>query len=121
MKPSISPSIDEYIARFPQATQAILQEIRLLISETAPDATETIAYGIPTFDLKGKHLVHFGGYEHHIGFYPAPTGIETFKEEFKPYKSAKGSVQFPLDKPIPLDLIRRITLFRVEEILGKGR
>lgn len=112
---STSGSIDEYIADFPPATQAVLQEVRALIRAAAPDATETISYAIPTFDLNGKHLVHFAGYATHVGFYPIPSGMEAFKEELKQYKQGKGSVQFPLDQPMPADLIRRIVEFRVEE------
>ena len=88
-------SIDEYIAGFPPATQKVLQEVRALIKTSAPDATETISYALPTFDQNGHHLVHFAGYEKHIGFYPVPSGIEAFAEELKPYKRGKGSVQFP--------------------------
>jgi uncharacterized protein YdhG (YjbR/CyaY superfamily) len=108
-------SIDEYIAGFPAETQSLLQELRVLIKTVAPEATETISYAMPTFDLNGRHLVHFAGYERHIGFYPVPSGIDAFKDELKPYKQGKGSVQFPLDQPLPTDLIRRIVVFRVEE------
>ncbi len=116
---STAGSIDEYIAEFPEETQNLLQELRELIRATAPDATETISYAIPTFDLNGRHLVHFAGFERHIGFYPVPSGMEAFKDELKPYKQGKGSVQFPLDQPLPTDLIRRIVLFRVEENTGR--
>ena len=116
---STANSIDEYIAAFPPETQKALAELRALIKASAPDATETISYAIPTFDLNG-HLVHFAGYERHIGFYPTGRGIEAFKEELKPYKSGKGSVQFPLGRPMPTDLIRRIVEFRVEENAGKA-
>ena len=109
-------SIDEYIAQFPEDIQAILQQIRSVIKEAAPEATEKISYQMPTFYLKGN-LVHFAAFKSHIGFYPVPSGIEKFKEELSQYKGGKGSVQFPLDKPIPYDLIRRITIFRVEENL----
>ena len=98
----------------------MLEEVRSLIKASAPDATETISYAIPTFDLNGRHLVHFAGYAKHIGLYPVPSVIEAFKEELKPYKSGKGSVQFRLDRPIPTDLIRRIVEFRVEENTGKA-
>jgi len=108
-------SIDEYIAEFPADTQKVLEELRALIKASAPDATETISYAIPTFDLNGRHLVHFAGYAEHIGFYPGSSGIEAFKDELGPYKSAKGSVQFPLGRPLPADLIRRIVEFRVKE------
>jgi uncharacterized protein YdhG (YjbR/CyaY superfamily) len=115
---STAGSIDEYIAGFPSGTQNRLQELRELIKATAPDATETISYAIPTFDLNGRHLVHFAGYDRHIGFYPVPSGMDAFKDELKPYKQGKGSVQFPLDDPLPTDLIRRIVVFRVEENAG---
>ena len=108
-------SIDVYIAGFPAETQKALRQVRAVIRELAPDATETISYAIPTFDLNGRHLVHFAGYPKHIGFYPIPSGIEAFKEELSSYKQGRGSVQFPLDKPLPLDLIRRIVEFRVSE------
>jgi uncharacterized protein YdhG (YjbR/CyaY superfamily) len=108
-------SIDDYIAGFPHETLRALTQVRALIRELAPDATETISYAIPTFDLNGRHLVHFAGYAKHIGFYPIPSGIEAFKEELAPYKQGRGSVQFPLDKPMPTDLIRRIVEFRVAE------
>jgi uncharacterized protein YdhG (YjbR/CyaY superfamily) len=113
-------SIDEYIAGFPSATQKVLQEVRALIKASAPDATETISYAMPTFDLNGHHLVHFAGYERHIGFYPVPSGIEAFAEELKAYKRGKGSVQFPLGRPLPTELIRRIVEFRVAENTRKG-
>lgn len=111
--------IDEYIAGFPLDIQQILEEIRMTIRKAAPDAEEAIKYQIPTFTLKGN-LVHFAAFKNHIGFYPAPTGIEEFKNELSVYKGAKGSVQFPLDKPIPFDLISRIVKFRVEENLERA-
>jgi uncharacterized protein YdhG (YjbR/CyaY superfamily) len=117
---STANSIDEYIAEFPAETQAALEALRALIQACAPGATETISYAIPTFDLNGKHLVHFAGYARHVGLYPAPSGLEAFKEDLKPYKSGKGSVQFPLDRPLPTDLIRRIVEFRVAENVGKA-
>ncbi len=113
------PNMDEYIASFPIETQNILEKIRATIRQAAPDALETINYAMPTFTLKGN-LVHFAAYKSHIGFYPAPSGIEKFKDEVSEYKWAKGSVQFPLDKPIPYELIRRIVIFRVKENLEKA-
>jgi uncharacterized protein YdhG (YjbR/CyaY superfamily) len=110
---STAKTIDEYIAGFPPEMQKVLQQLRALIRAEAPDATETISYAIPTFDLNG-HLVHFAGYARHVGFYPTGSGVEAFKEELKPYKSGKGSVQFPLGQPLPADLIRRIVRFRVK-------
>jgi len=103
---TIYSTIDEYIETFPMEMQKKLQEIRKTIHESAPEATEAISYQMPTFILNGN-LVHFAAYEHHIGFYPIPTGMEAFKEELSHYKTGKGSVQFPLDQPLPLDLIRR--------------
>jgi uncharacterized protein YdhG (YjbR/CyaY superfamily) len=116
---STANSIDAYIAEFPPETQKVLQQVRALIKASAPDATETISYAIPTFDLNG-HLVHFAGYERHVGFYPTGSGVEAFKDELKPYKGGKGSVQFPLGQPRPADLIRRIVEFRVEENMGRA-
>jgi uncharacterized protein YdhG (YjbR/CyaY superfamily) len=112
-------SIDEYIATFPEDIQAKLQEIRQTIKAAAPDASEKIAYAMPTFHLKGN-LVHFAAFKNHIGFYPAPRGIEAFQEELSQYKGAKGSVQFPIDEPMPLDLIRRIVEYRVQDNLQKA-
>lgn len=113
--------IDDYIAAFPPEVQERLADIRALIHESAPDATEAISYAIPTFDLNGKHLVHFAGFAKHIGFYPIPTGMEEFRDEFAAYKTGKGSVQFPYDQPLPTDLIRRVVEFRVGEVLGGRR
>jgi len=110
--------IDEYIAGFSEDVQEILEKIRLTIKNAAPDAQETINYGIPTFKLKGN-LVHFAGYKKHIGFYPAPSGIEKFKDELSAYEGAKGSVKFPLNQPMPYDLIDEIVRFRVKENLEK--
>lgn len=107
-------SIDEYIAGFPADVQEILQQIRTLIKKVAPDAQEAIKYQIPTFVLNGN-LVHFAAFKKHIGFYPAPSGIEAFQDELSPYKSAKGSVQFPLDEPMPWSLLEKIVAFRVQE------
>ena len=117
---SSARSIDEYIAEFPGETQAVLEELRTLIKAAAPEATETISYAIPTFDLNRRHLVHFAGYEKHVGFYPTGSGVEAFKQELKPYKSGKGSVQFPLGQSLPTDLIRRIVELRVVENTGKA-
>ena len=107
-------TIDAYIAGFPEDVQAILQQVRRTIHEAAPEATEAISYQMPTFKLHGN-LVHFGAFENHIGFYPVPSGMAAFEEELAAYKQGKGSVQFPLNKPMPLDLIRRIVEFRVQE------
>lgn len=115
----VPKNIDEYIAGFPVEVQEILEKIRSTIHEAAPAAEETISYQMPTFTLNGN-LVHFAAYKYHIGFYPSPSGIEKYKEEISVYKWAKGSVQFPLDQPIPYELISRITAFRVVENLAKA-
>jgi len=112
-------SIDEYIASFPEKTQEILELVRATIQKAAPEATEAIRYAIPTFILNGN-LVHFAAFKNHIGFYAAPTGNEAFKEELSVYKGGKGSVQFPIDQPMPLELITRIVQFRVQENTGKA-
>ena len=117
-------NIDEYIAGFPKEVQEILEKTRLTIRNAAPEAEERISYQIPIFTLKGN-LVYFAAYKKHISLYPAPRGIEKFKNVFAAYKGGKGTVQFPLDKPIPYDLIGEIVKFRVEENLwraaAKGR
>lgn len=112
-------SIDEYITTFPEDVQKILQEIRATIQAAAPDAVEKISYQMPTFFLQGN-LVHFAAFKNHIGFYPAPQGIETFKDALSAYEGAKGSVRFPIGKPMPLDLIRSIVQYRVAENLKKA-
>ena len=112
-------NIDEYIASFPEEVGSILEKVRSTISKAAPSAEEAISYRIPTFKLKGN-LVHFAAFKRHIGFFPTPTGIAKFKEELSSYKGAKGSVQFPYDKPIPYDLVRRIVKFRVRENLERA-
>jgi uncharacterized protein YdhG (YjbR/CyaY superfamily) len=113
-------TIDEYIVMFPQNVQDILKKLRRGIRQSAPGAEETISYGIPTFKLKG-YLVHFAAYKNHIGFYPTSSGIEAFKKELSSYKRGRGSVQFPLDKPVPFDLVKGIVAYRVRENLGKQR
>lgn len=112
-------TMDGYIAGFPPEVQAVLQQIRAVIREAAPQASETINYGIPTFTL-GGNLVHFAAFKKHIGFYPTPSGIEKFKDQLAKYEGAKGSVQFPLEQPMPVELIREITLFRVQENLERA-
>ena len=107
-------TMDEYINTFPEDVRSILNELRRTIKEAAPDAEETIRYQMPTFTLNGN-LVHFAAFQNHIGFYPTPSGIESYKDELSPYKGAKGSVQFPIDQPLPLPLIRKIVEFRVKE------
>jgi len=112
-------NIDDYIAGFPPEVQEFLEQIRTTIKEAAPAAEEAIKYRMPTFVLN-ENLVHFAAYKNHVGFYPTPSGIEKFKDELLSYKNAKGSVQFPIDKPIPLKLIRKIVAFRVKEIQAKA-
>ena len=107
-------TIDEYIATFSPEIQSILRNIREIVRELAPEATEKISYQMPTFYLNGN-LVHFAAFKKHIGFYPTPSGIEAFQEELSKYKGAKGSVQFPLNQPIPYDLIRKMVIYRLEE------
>jgi uncharacterized protein YdhG (YjbR/CyaY superfamily) len=108
-------NIDEYIITFPAEVQKILEQIRTIIRENAPGAEESISYGMPAFKLHNKPLVYFAGYKNHIGFYATPTGHEEFTKELAGYKQGKGSVQFPLDKPIPFDLIGRIVAYRAIE------
>jgi uncharacterized protein YdhG (YjbR/CyaY superfamily) len=100
--------------------QKILEKIRATIREAAPQAKETISYGIPTFTLNGRYFVYFAGYKKHISLYPAPRGDVKFKDELSAYKGGKGTLQFPLDQPIPYDLIRRIVDFRIQESLAKA-
>ena len=114
-----NPEIDQYISNFPEETQRRLEQMRELIRNTVPEAKESMKYAIPTFELSGN-LVHFAGYKTHIGFYPAPSGLTAFQEELGGYKRAKGSVQFPLDSPLPLELIRKIVEYRVQENLEKA-
>jgi uncharacterized protein YdhG (YjbR/CyaY superfamily) len=111
-------TIDQYISSFPEATQVLLQEIRAAIQKAAPNAEECIGYGIPTFKLNGN-LVHFAGYKNHLGFYPGADGIAAFERELSAYKRAKGSVQFPIDKKMPLALIGRIVKYRVRQNTAK--
>lgn len=106
--------IDGYIASFPKETQKILQQIRTTIKKAAPEAVETIKYSMPTFTFKGN-LIYFAAFKNHIGIYPAPSGDESFNREISGYKGAKSSIRFPLNKPIPLELIDRIVKFRIME------
>lgn len=108
-------TIDEYIEIFPPEIQEILRTLRNVIKEAAPDSAEKISYQMPTFTLKGKNLIHFAAFKSHIGLYPTPSGINSFKEDLSLYKGGKGSVQFPLDKPLPFDLITKIVKYRVDE------
>ena len=113
---SIKPNnIDEYIAGFPKTTQKVLKQVRATIKKAVPTAGEKISYGIPTFTLNDRPLIYFAGFKNHISLYPAPRGNEIFKKELSGYKGGKGTVQFPLDKPIPLSLITRIVKFKIKE------
>ena len=112
-------TIDEYITQFPKEVQVLLEKMRTIISKAAPKAEEAMAYGIPTFKLNGN-LVHFGGYKNHIGFYPAPSGIEAFKKELAKYEGSKGTIRFPLDEPLPATLITQVVKFRVAKNLEKA-
>ena len=107
-------TIDEYIADFPNDVQKKLQQMRAVIRKAIPKAEEAIKYGIPTYVLNGN-VVHFGGYKSHIGFYPAPRGIEAFKKELSVYEGSKGTIKFPLDKPLPTALIAKIAKFRAAQ------
>jgi uncharacterized protein YdhG (YjbR/CyaY superfamily) len=113
-------TVDEYIDLFGEEVQALLKKVRATITAQAPQAVESIAYGMPAYKMNGKPLVYFAAFKKHIGFYATPTGHEAFKAELSQYKQGKGSVQFPLNKPIPFDLIKRIVAFRVKEGAAKG-
>lgn len=113
-------TVDEYMNAFPEHIQQILEKMRQTIRKAAPEAFEGISYQMPTFKLNGN-LVYFAAFKKHIGFYPTSSGIEAFKDELSAYKKGKGSVQFPLDKPIPYDLVEKIVLFRVKENLTKKK
>lgn len=108
-------SVDEYIQTFPKNVQLLLEKIRLIIIKNAPETSESISYGMPAYKTNGKALVYFAGYKNHIGFYATPTGHAEFADELSNYKQGKGSVQFPLDQPIPYDLIEQIVIFRIKE------
>ncbi len=116
---TLPTNIDQYVAAFPPNIRVLLQKLRLTIKKAAPAAEETISYRIPTFRLEGN-LVHFAAFKKHLGFFPTSSGISHFKEELSSYKGAKGSVQFPFDKPIPYGLITRIVKFRVRENLQRA-
>ncbi len=111
-------TIDEYIASFPENIQRTLKELRSAIKEAAPNAEETISYGMPAFRLKGI-LVYFAAHKHHLGFYPTASGIRAFKDKLSTYKQSKGTVQFPINGPIPVDTVKEIVRFRVKENLTK--
>lgn len=112
-------TVDEYIKQFTGEARTRLEAMRQLVRSEAPDAEESVAYGMPAYKLKGKPLIYFGGFTQHIGLYATPSGHEAFKEEFAKYKQGKGSVQFPLDQPLPVELIRRVIRYRKEFIKGE--
>lgn len=118
MKPSTA--IDQYISTFPPETQKLLNQMREAIRSVAPEAEEVIKYAMPTYVLDGN-LVHFAAYKNHIGFYPAPSGLQAFHNEIAHYKNSKGAVQFPLDQPLPLELVKKIVIFRIEENREKAK
>jgi len=121
MNPIAPNNVNEYIAGFSADVQVILNQVRTTIQNSAPDAEESIAYGMPAYKLNGRPLVYFAGFKNHIGFYATPTGHIAFANELSKYKQGKGSVQFPIDQPMPLELIAQIVEFRVIENLEKGK
>lgn len=108
--------IDDYINHFSGGVKEKLQTLRKIIKEEAPDAIETISYQMPTFKLNEKNMVHFAAFKNHIGFYPTPSGTENFQKEIVKYKHSKGTIQFTLEEPLPLELVRKIVRFRVQEL-----
>ncbi|MFM1878435.1 MAG: hypothetical protein RLZZ241_1301 [Bacteroidota bacterium] len=118
MKPPVTPitSVNQYISGFPEATQIALNQVRKCIQEILPEAEETLKYGIPTYVYKKKNMVHFGGYKRHVGFYPTPRVLKHFEDEIAGFVSSKGAVQFPLDTPMPFELIAAMTAYRKEQV-----
>lgn len=114
-------SIDDYIAGFPKQTQTVLNQVRETIRNAVPEAEETISYAIPAFNLNKTHLVYFAGYKHHISLYPAPKGDEAFEKEIAGYRSGKGTIQFPLDKPLPLALVKKIVRYNLKKNLKRQK
>jgi uncharacterized protein YdhG (YjbR/CyaY superfamily) len=112
-------SIDEYIDTFPENVQTILKQVRKTIKAAAPQTGEKISYGIPTFTLNGKYLIYFAGWKHHISIYPIPVGDDEFNQEIAPYVAGKGTLKFPIDKPLPLKLITKIVKLKVAESLSQ--
>jgi uncharacterized protein YdhG (YjbR/CyaY superfamily) len=118
MKPDLN-SVDDYIKSYPKEVQLLLDKVRAVIIERAPEAVESISYGMPAYKINGKPLVYFAGFKNHIGFYATPTGHSQFAKELSKYKHGKGSVRFPFDEPLPLKLISKIVEYRVKESLSK--
>ena len=114
-------TVDEYIGSFPKNVQRVLEKLRATVREATPEALESISYDMPTFKLSGERLVYFSAWKNHIGFYSIPEGNEAFKKELSPYAGEKGSLRFPLDKPIPYDLVKKIVMFRMSEIQQKRK
>ena len=114
-----APAVDDYLAGFPDEVRAVLGKVRRTIREAAPDAVEVISYGVPTFDLNGRHLVHFAGFKNHISFFSTSSPIPVFEKELTPYRTSRGTIQFPLGTPVPYDLIKKITAYRVREVTGE--
>ncbi|TMI45079.1 hypothetical protein E6H19_05745 [Candidatus Bathyarchaeota archaeon] len=114
-------TIDEYIESFPENVQSVLEKLRATVQEAAPEAVQSISYDMPTFKLNGKRLVYFSAWKNHIGFYSIPRGNETFRKELSPYEGEKGSLRFPLEKPIPYDLVKKIVTFRMKEIQDENK
>ena len=112
-------TVDEYLAAFPDDVREILEKVRATVREAAPGAAESISYGIPTFDVNGRHLVHFAAFKRHVSFFPTSSPIPVFEKELAPYRTSRGTIQFPLGTPVPYDLIKRITRYRVKEVTGK--
>lgn len=119
MQNTIPKDIDDYIAQFPKEVQQRLEELRKIVHETVPEVEETISYKMATFTLHGKYLAYMGGFKKHIGFYPFPSGVKEFQKEKLKYKTSTGTIQFPIDEPLPEDVIERILKFRVSELLSK--
>lgn len=109
-------TVDDYIAQFHGHVRERLEAMRQIVCEVAPEADESMAYGMPAYKLRGKPLIYFAGYENHIGFYATPNGHEAFKTEFAKFKQGKGSVRFPLDQPLPIDLVKRVVIHRVKQV-----
>lgn len=121
MQTSKPTTIDDYIAEFPSEVQKVMQQLRAVIRDLVPGAEEGISYAIPTFRVNGTYLVYFAGFKNHIGFYPTPSGTEVFKKDLAKYKTGKGSVQFPLNQPLPVALIKKIVKYRLKEISEKAK
>ena len=121
MKTTKPETVDAYISQFPKSTQQILSQVREAVKEASPHAEEMISYGMPAYKLDKRPLVYFAGYEKHIGFYATPTGHAAFEKQLSKYKQGKGSVQFPIEEAMPLDLIRKIVHFRVKEVSNNAK